>query len=65
MLAILLALTHHNDQLRGQFLSFFGILLSAAIALSSATLLGNALAGILLRVVAGFGIDDFVRVGDP
>jgi small conductance mechanosensitive channel len=53
-----------DDSLRGQLLGFLGILLSAAIALSSTTFLGNALAGILLRVVAGFRIGDFIRVKD-
>jgi small-conductance mechanosensitive channel len=63
ILAIILSLPL-DDTLRGQLLSFLGILLSATIALSSTTFLGNALAGILLRVVAGFRIGDFIRVGD-
>lgn len=63
-LAFVLALTRDDSELRGQLLGFLGILLSAAIALSSTTFLGNALAGILLRVVAGFRIGDFIRVGD-
>jgi small-conductance mechanosensitive channel len=63
ILAIVLSLPV-DDTLRGQLLSFLGILLSATIALSSTTFLGNALAGILLRVVAGFRIGDFIRVGD-
>lgn len=53
-----------KESFRGQLLGFLGILLSAAIALSSTTFLGNALAGILLRVVAGFRIGDFIRIGD-
>jgi small-conductance mechanosensitive channel len=63
VLAIILSLPV-DDTLRGQLLSFLGILLSATIALSSTTFLGNALAGILLRVVAGFRIGDFIRVGE-
>jgi small-conductance mechanosensitive channel/outer membrane murein-binding lipoprotein Lpp len=63
ILAIILSLPV-DDTLRGQLLSFLGILLSATIALSSTTFLGNALAGILLRVVAGFRIGDFIRVGE-
>jgi hypothetical protein len=38
--------------------------MSAAIALSSTTFLGNALAGIMLRVVRNFRIGDFIRAGD-
>jgi small-conductance mechanosensitive channel len=64
VLAVTLTLTRDDAEMRGQLLSFLGILLSAAIALSSTTFLGNALAGILLRVVAGFRIGDFIRVGD-
>lgn len=38
-----------------------GVLLSAAIALSSTTFVGNAMAGIMLRVTKGFRAGDFVR----
>lgn len=41
-----------------------GIVLSGAIALSSTTLLGNALAGIMLRATRSFRIGDFVEVKD-
>ncbi len=53
-----------SDELRGQLLSLIGILLSAAIALSSTTFVGNAMAGVLLRVVGGFKLGDFLQVGD-
>ncbi len=48
----------------GQLLSLIGILLSAAIALSSTTLIGNAMAGLMLRVIKSFRPGDFVRIGD-
>lgn len=50
-----------SDALRGQILSLLGIVISAAIALSSTTLLGNAMAGFMLRVVQGFRIGDFIQ----
>jgi len=53
-----------SDASRGQLLSLIGIVLSAAIALSSTTLLGNAMAGLMLRVVRAIRIGDFIRVGD-
>lgn len=53
-----------GDTLRGQLLSLGGILLSAALALSSTTFLGNALAGIMHRAVPNFRVGDFIRVGD-
>ena len=46
------------------YLSFLGILISAAIALSSTTFLGNALAGLLLQSVKNFRIGDFIQVGE-
>ena len=42
----------------------FGVLLSAAIALSSTTFLGNLLAGLMLRSVRNFRLGDFVRCGE-
>jgi len=54
-----------SETLRGQLLSFLGILLSAAIALSATTLLGNALAGIMLRgAIRNFGMGDFIQCGE-
>lgn len=48
----------------GQILSLLGILLSAAIALSATTFVGNIMAGLMLRAVRSFRPGDFVRVGD-
>jgi small-conductance mechanosensitive channel len=61
---IVLIATPLESTTRGQLLSFFGIVFSAAIALSSTTLLGNALAGAMLRSVKNFRTGDFVQVGD-
>lgn len=63
ILAIIIVLPI-SDTLRGQLLTLFGILLSAAIALSSTTLLGNAMAGMMLRAVRNFKPGDFVTVGE-
>jgi small-conductance mechanosensitive channel len=53
-----------SENLRGQLLSLIGIVLSAAIALSSTTFVGNAMAGIMLRTVRNFHVGDFLRVGE-
>ena len=53
-----------GDTMRGQVLSLIGVLLSAAIALSSTTVLGNAMAGIMLRTVRNFRMGDFIQVGE-
>jgi small-conductance mechanosensitive channel len=53
-----------NDALRGQLLSLLGILLSAAIALSSTTFIGNIMAGIMLKAIRSARPGDFVTVGD-
>jgi small conductance mechanosensitive channel len=53
-----------NDTLRGQLIGLIGILLTAAIALSSTTFMGNIMAGLMLRAVGNFRPGDFIRVGD-
>jgi small conductance mechanosensitive channel len=53
-----------SETSRGQLLSLIGILLSAAVALSSTTLIGNAMAGLMLRSIKSFRPGDFVRVAD-
>ncbi len=63
LLAIVVALPI-NDTLRGQLLSLIGILLSAAIALSSTTFIGNIMAGIMLKVVGNARPGDFITVAD-
>ncbi len=53
-----------DDVLRGQLLSLIGILLSAAIALSSTTFIGNIMAGIMLKVMKNARPGDFITVAD-
>ncbi len=53
-----------TDALRGQLLSLIGILLSAAIALSSTTFIGNIMAGVMLRVMRNARPGDFITVAD-
>jgi small-conductance mechanosensitive channel len=53
-----------SDTTIGQLLSLIGILLSAAIALSAPTFVGNIMAGMMLRAVRSFRPGDFIRVGD-
>ncbi|MDH3512148.1 MAG: mechanosensitive ion channel family protein [Gammaproteobacteria bacterium] len=63
LLAIIVAMPI-NDAVRGQLLSLIGILLSAAIALSSTTFIGNIMAGIMLKVVRNARPGDFITVAD-
>lgn len=53
-----------RDTLRGQLFTLFGIIISALIALSSSTLVSNAMAGFMLRGVKNFKPGDFLKVGD-
>ena len=53
-----------SDVLRGQLLGLIGILLSAAIALSSTTFIGNILAGIMIKVVRSARPGDWITVAD-
>ncbi len=50
LLAVLLVLPI-NDTARGQIIGLVGIVISASIALSSGTLVSNAMAGLVIRVV--------------
>ncbi len=49
---------------RGQLFSLIGIILSAGIALSSSTFIGNAMAGIMLKSVRNFRTGDFVKTDE-
>ena len=53
-----------GDAARGQLLGLFGLLLSAVVALSSTTFVGNAMAGFMLRVINSFRPGDFIRIGE-
>jgi len=53
-----------SENSQGQLLTLIGIILSATIAFSSTTFIGNAMAGLMLRSVKSFRSGDFVRVGD-
>lgn len=63
VIAILVSLPI-SDSIKGQIFSLLGIVVSAGIALSSTTFIGNAMAGLMLTGVKVFKIGDFVRVGD-
>jgi small-conductance mechanosensitive channel len=53
-----------RDPVRDQTLKFLGIVFSAVLAFSSTTLVGNALAGVMLRAQSHFRGGDWVTVGD-
>ena len=64
LVLVLVSLPVIDNDLRGQLLGLVGILLSAAIALSATTFVGNIMAGIMLRTIEGVKIGDFIRVND-
>lgn len=53
-----------DGQTRGQLLSLLGLVITAIIALSSTTLVSNAMAGLMLRGVGGFQPGDFISVAE-
>lgn len=63
-LVLLVILLPVSEATRGQILSLLGIVISATIALSATTFLGNALAGVLLRNVRSFQTGDFIYIND-
>ena len=52
-----------NQSSRNQLIGLFGIVISAAIALSSTAIISNLMAGVLLRITKPFKVGDFVRIG--
>ena len=50
-----------EQQTRTDLLNFLGLLLSASIALASTTILGNVLAGLMMRSLRNFKVGDFVK----
>lgn len=63
IIAIILAIPM-EDSIKGQITSLIGIVVSAVFALSSATFIGNGLAGIMMRAINNFKPGDFITVGD-
>ena len=61
--AIILSLPM-SESLRGQITSLIGIVISAVLALSSATFIGNGLAGVMLRTINSFAPGDFIYVNE-
>lgn len=64
IIAIVLALPVQNVELIQALLGLIGIVLSAVLALSSTTLMGNALGGLMLRGLRNFRTGDFIRCGE-
>jgi len=63
-LLVIILVSPLSDTKQGQLISLIGLLLSAAIALSSTTFVGNAMAGMMLRAVKSFRPGDFINVGE-
>lgn len=53
-----------DKSLKGQMLGFLGIIISAGIALSSTTVLGNLIAGIMNNSMNRFRNGDLIKIGD-
>jgi len=53
-----------DQTLKGQIISFLAIIISAGIALSSTTVLGNLIAGIMNNSMNRFRNGDLIKIGD-
>jgi len=51
-----------EQTLKGQIIGLIGIVISAAFAFSSTTLIGNALAGLMNANIKNFSLGDFIRI---
>jgi len=59
---VILAIPDAED--KSQLLTIVGLLLSAAVAVSSTNFLGNVMAGMMLRSFNNFHVGDFLRCGE-
>ena len=66
LLAILLTILFmpFGDTMRGQLLSLFGLIITATIALSSTTIVGNAMAGLMLKAIGSCKPGNYITVGN-
>ena len=65
LIAILAAILLFSDgETQTNLLGLFGLVVSATIALSSTTLVGNVMAGIMLKTVGSYKPGDYITVGD-
>jgi len=53
-----------DQSVKGQIISLIGIVLSAGLALSSTTIIGNALAGLMNNSIKNFKLGDFIKIED-
>ena len=53
-----------SEETRGDLLGLLGITLTVIVAMSATTVVANAMAGLMLRLVRSFQTGDFVRVGE-
>ena len=64
VVVIILVVPGPTENTRGNLLGLFGIIASGAIALSSTTFLGNAMAGLMLRSMQHYRPGDYLRCGE-
>ncbi len=63
-LLFLLLMSPIDNQTKGKIVEVLGVVLPAALALSSTAILGNAVGGLVLYQTANFKLGDFISVGD-
>ena len=61
---VVILLLPWTGESRGQITNLIGIVISAVLALSSATFIGNGLAGVMLRAINSFKPGDFIQVNE-
>ncbi|MFQ3225826.1 MAG: small conductance mechanosensitive channel [Lentimonas sp.] len=60
LIAVILTLPI-NDEMKGQLFSLMSVALTVVVALSSTTIVSNAMAGIMSRAIGSFKVGDFVK----
>ncbi|MBS9778592.1 MAG: mechanosensitive ion channel family protein [Gammaproteobacteria bacterium] len=63
-LGVIFALLPIDGSAKSSVFSLLGLVVTAVIAISSTTFASNAMAGIMLRIIRGFKIGDFIEAGE-
>jgi small-conductance mechanosensitive channel len=64
VVVLIIMVTFPDTNFRDDIMTLLGILVSAAIAISSATFIANTMSGLFLRSIRSFKLGDFIKVGD-
>ncbi len=64
VVAVFLVSLPISESMRGQIINVLGLVITGVIALSSTTFVGNAMAGMMMKIIDAVKPGDFIKAGD-